>query len=232
MTQDSQLSKKLALLFPQFAPNLYDLASMLNADQIILQDVERWSRKSRVHRAQIRTPEGTQWINIPVRTEDRKKAIRQVHIDHSEDWITPLLRSIEYNYRNSIYFDFYEPEIRADFESAAEYDYLIDFVLYIQERLLGFMDIAIDYTLASELENYTSDPDELVQKLGADTLYQEHDSRHYQRQAQRKTELNIVHPTYHQHFDGFEPGCCILDVLFQFGPESFRITDELITKES
>ncbi|MGK7368847.1 MAG: WbqC family protein [Candidatus Halalkalibacterium sp. M3_1C_030] len=218
---------KLALLLPQFAPNLYDLAVMLQADRIVLQDVEQWSRKSRVHRAQIRTPEGTQWINIPIRTEDRKKAIKEVRIDHSEDWITPLLRSITYNYRNSIYFDFYEPEIKADFESAADYKYLMPFILHIQNRLLQFMELSIDYDFASQIESYTSDPDEFANNLGAKTLFQEHDSRHYQRQAEMKSDPDFEHPTYRQHFEGFEPWCCILDVLFQFGPESFKITDRI-----
>lgn len=218
---------KLALLFPQFAPNLYDLAAMLQADQIILDDTEQWSRKSRVHRAQIRTPEGTQWINIPIRTEDRKKPIYQVRINHSENWITPLLRSIEYNYRNSIYYDFYEPEIKADWESARKYEYLQPFILFIQRRLLRFMDLQIDFTLASRLDNYTSNPDTLAKQVGANTLYQEYESRHYQRQAEMKAEPAFTHPTYHQHFEGFEPGCCMLDVLFQLGPESFRITDKL-----
>lgn len=222
---------KLALLLPQFAPNLHDLALMLQADEIILQDVAQWSRKSRVHRAQIRTPEGTQWINIPILTEDRDKPIKDVRIDHSTDWITPLLRTIEYNYRNSIYYDFYEPEIKFDFKSAAEYKYLQPFILYIQKRLFRFMDIQINFTLASTLENYTTDPDQLAQQRGADILFQEYDSRHYQRQAKMKSELNFTHPTYHQHFDGFEPYCCILDVLFQFGPESFRITDKMLNIE-
>lgn len=218
---------KLALLFPQFAPNLYDLATMLRADRIILQDVERWSRKSRVHRAQIRTPEGTQWINIPVRTEDRKKAIRDVRMDHSEEWVSPLLRALEYNYRNSIYYDFYEPEIKADFQSAYDYTYLLDFVLFIQRRLFRFMDITVDYELAGELPEYTSNPDLLARRLDADVLFQEYDSRHYQRQAEHKTDVKFEHPRYHQHFDGFETGCSLLDVLFQLGPESFRITDQL-----
>ncbi|MGM0545782.1 MAG: WbqC family protein, partial [Bacteroidota bacterium] len=217
-------------LTPQFAPNLYDLAIMLQADRILLQDTERWSRKSRIHRAQIRTPEGTQWINIPICTEDRKKAIKDVRMDHSEDWVTPLLRTIEYNYRNSIYYDFYEPEIKADWESAYDYTYLQEFILYIQKRLFRFMDINIEYELASELPDYDSNPDALVRKLGADTLYQEHDSRHYLRQAEHKSKPYFEHPQYHQHFEGFEPWCCILDVLFQFGPESFRITDQLVQK--
>lgn len=219
---------KLALLTPQFAPNLYDLAVMLRADRIILQDIERWSRKSRTHRAKIRTPEGRQWINIPLRTEDRKKPIREVRMDHSGDWVTPLLRTLEYNYRNSIYYDFYEPEIKADFESAYDYTYLMKFVLYIQKRLFRFMDISIEYELASEVPNYESDPDLLAEILGADLLFQEYDSRHYQRQSERHhDEFPFTHPQYHQHFEGFEPWCSILDVLFQLGPESFRITDRL-----
>lgn len=222
---------KLALLLPQFAPNLYDLAAMLQADRVILQDVERWSRKSRIHRAQIRTPEGTQWINIPVRTEDRKKAVKDVRMDHSEDWVTPLLRTLEYNYRNSIYYDFYEPEIKADFESACDYTYLIKFVLYIQKRLFHFMNISVEYELASEVPEYSSNPDLLAERLGADMLFQEHDSRHYQHQAERyHHDPAFDHPQYHQHFEGFEPWCSLLDVLFQFGPESFRITDQLATK--
>ncbi|MDX1617785.1 MAG: WbqC family protein [Balneolaceae bacterium] len=215
----------LTLILPQFAPNLYDLAIMLQADRVLLLDLEQWSRKSRVHRAQIRTPGGTQWINIPVRTGDRKKPIREVRIDHDEEWITPLLRSLEYNYRNSIYYDFYEPEIRAEFEGAAEYEYLQPFVLHLQRRLLRFMELEIEWEPASGLDRYSSDPDELAEMLGADILYQEHESRHYLRQAEGKQEPDFEHPSYHQHFEGFEPWCCILDLLFQFGPESFRIVE-------
>ncbi len=217
----------LALLLPGFAPNLYDLAALLRADRVILQDVERWSRKSRVHRGKIRTAQGTQWINIPVRTADKKKAIREVRIDQERDWIDPLLRALRFNFRNSIYYDFYEPEIRADFQSGRDYTYLLPFIEYIRKRLFRFMEIEIEEEYASEIEEYTSDPDALARRIGADTLYQEHDGRHYQRQAEEFTAPDVKHPRYHQHFEGFEPGCCILDMLFQFGPECFRILDQL-----
>lgn len=222
----------LALLFPGFAPNLYDLAALLQADRIVLQDVEQWSRKSRVHRAKIRKPKGTQWINIPVRTEDKKKVINEVRIDHSVDWITPLLRSLHFNYKNSIYYDFYEPEIKADFESAEEYVYLLPFVLYIRKRLFRFMEIEIvDEEFASDLPQYEQNPDKLARNLGARQLFQEYDARHYQRQAESELRQESLenHPTYRQHFKGFEPECCILDVLFQYGPESFRVTDQLVS---
>ncbi len=221
---------RLAILQPVLIPNLHDLAITLHSDLIVLQDVEIWSRKGRVHRAKIRTPEGIQYINIPIQTEDRDKPIREVRIDHSETWIEPLLRSLEFNYRNSVYYDFYEPEIRADFESAEEYEYLLAFVLFLRERMFHFLELTEELpetVLSSDLEQYDPDPDQLATNLNADQYYQEPDARHYQRQGENRSELPFQHPEYRQHFEGFKPDCCILDLLFQYGPESFRILDKL-----
>lgn len=220
---------KLAILQPVLIPDLHDLALLLAADSVILQDSEIWSRKGRTHRAKIRTPDGTQYINVPVRTEDRKKPIRQVRIDHSEEWIPPLLNALQYNYSNSVYYDFYEPEIRADFESAVDFEMLLPFSLYLRKRLFRFLEIEpkAEIRFSSEMEMYDSDPDRLAKKLGADIYFQEHDARHYQRQGEQKSEPAFTHPIYRQHFEGFEPDCCLLDLLFQYGPESFRVVDEL-----
>ncbi len=219
----------LSILQPVLIPDLHDLAAILASHTVVLQDTERWSRKGRVHRAKIRTPDGTQYLNVPVRTEDRKKAIREVRIDHFQPWIPGLLRAIEFNYRNSVYYDFYEPEIRADFLSARDEEFLLPFVLNLRKRLFQFLEaeITADIILASSLPEYDPDPDRLTKKLNADIYYQEQNARHYQRQGKHKSELHFRHPVYRQHFDGFEPDCCLLDLLFQYGPESFRVTDEL-----
>lgn len=222
---------KLAVLQPTLIPNLHDLAILLNSDLAVLQDVETWSRKSRVHRAKIRTPEGTQYINSPVVTEDRDKPIGNVRIDHAEKWIEPLLRSLEFNYRNSVYYDFYEPEIRSDFESADEYEFLLDFNLYLRKQIFRFLEVdnLPEMILASKLDNYDSNPDQLAENLNADEYFQEPGARHYQRQGKNRNKILFKHPVYRQHFKGFEPDCCLLDLLFQYGPESFRVIDELRT---
>ena len=218
----------IALLQPTFCPNLYDMACILQSDNVILQDCEQWSRKGRVHRAKIRAPEGTQWINIPIKTEDRNKPINHVRIDQSRAWREPILKALKYNYRNSIYFDFYEPEITADFEKATTYTYLMPFSLFMRKRILRYLQITDSYTLSSDVSKYHSNPDVLAEQLGAEAIYLEHKSRHYMRQPihyHQHPEFN--HPTYRQHFPGFEPHCCLLDLLFQFGPESFKIMDQL-----
>lgn len=217
----------LALLQPVFIPDLQDIATMLATDLILLDDREQWSRKSRVHRAVIRAPEGTQYINIPIRTTDKKKPIKEIRIDHSDEWIVPMLKSLEFNYRNSVYFDFYEPEIRADIESGQNYEYLLPFALHIRSRIFRYLELDLDdkIELMSNRDFYDSDPDQMAENFGASQYYQEHDARHYQRQGKNRLELPFKHPKYRQHFEGFEPDCCVLDLLFQYGPESFRVLD-------
>lgn len=221
---------KLAILQPVLVPDLHDLATMLSADQIVYQDSEQWSRKGRTHRALIRTPEGTDYISIPVMTMDKKKSIHEVRIDHGRNWVDPMLRTLKFNYSNSVYYDFYEPEIRADIEMGYNFEYLLDFSLFLRKRLFQFLELEIpaDIQFSSGMKKYTSDPDELADRLEAEVYYQEHDARHYQRQGQKQSELPFKHPEYRQHFEGFEPYCCLYDLLFQYGPESFRIFDELV----
>lgn len=218
----------LAILQPVLIPDLHDIALMKAADKIVLQDSEQWSRKGRTHRALIRTPEGTQYMNIPVKTEDRKKTIRDVRIDHSENWTDPVLRALKFNYSNSVYFDFYEPEIRADVTTGEDFEFLMPFAFHIRQRLFKYLEIEIkaEIVVSSEMKDYSSDPDRLAENLKANIYYQEHDARHYQRQGENRSDLPFKHPGYRQHFEGFEPYCCLLDLLFQYGPESFRIVDK------
>ena len=221
---------KLAILQPVLIPDLHDLAIMFSVDQIVFQDSEQWSRKGRTHRAVIRSPEGTDYMSVPVMTADKKKQINQVRINHGREWITPLLRALKFNYSNSVYYDFYEPEIRADIETGHNFEYLLDFSLFLKKRLFQFLELEIpaEIHFSRGMEEYTSDPDKLADKLGADLYYQEHDARHYQRQGENRSKIDFTHPEYRQHFEGFEPYCCLYDLLFQYGPESFRIFDELV----
>lgn len=219
----------LGILQPSLVPDLHDLAIMFNSDTTLCQDSEQWSRKGRTHRALIRTPEGTDYISVPVLTSDKKKPINRVRIDHSTDWIPQILRTLEFNYRNSVYYDFYEPEIRADIEQGFQFGLLLDFSLFLRRRIFQYLEISphTDLIFTSTMSGYDSDPDVTAKKLGADQYFQEHDARHYQRQGENRSELSFEHPVYRQHFPGFEPYCCLYDLLFQYGPESFKILDKI-----
>lgn len=218
---------KITILTPQFAPNLYDLASMLKADRVILQDVEKWSRKGRTHRAEIRAETGTQWINLPVLGEDRKKAIKDVRLDHSQRWFEPFWNAVAHNYQNATYFDYFEDELQSDIKKITEFEFLLDYNLFFFKRMLQFLEIDIEFEFSSKIDGYSTHPDECAKNLGADVLYLEHQSKNYQRQSVDSVIALEKHPTYRQSYPGFEPSCSILDLLLNSGKESFKVIEEL-----
>jgi hypothetical protein len=217
----------LALLTPQFAPNLYDLASMLKAEQVIFTDVEKWSRKGRTHRAEIRNEEGTQWINLPILSEDRKKAIKDVRLDHDQQWFDSFWNAIHHNYRNATYFDHFEDELYHDIQQVYEFELLIDFNTYFFDQLCTYLEIDINYEWSSMVEGYSTFPDNTLSNLNADIIYLEHQSKNYQRQSEKAEIALKKHPKYTQAYPEFISGCSILDLLLNKGVESFRILEKL-----
>jgi hypothetical protein len=209
---------QLALIQPQFAPNLFDLASMMKADRVVFADTDRWSRKGRTHRALIRNEEGTQWINLPIRTEDKKKSIREVRIDQSEDWFEPFWNALWHNYQQSMYFDHLCDEVEALFLDNRDQVYLIDFNDAVFGGLLKMMELELGFDYASQ-----APPDPQTPTV----IYQEFDSRHYIKQRDDAATSLSVHPEYRQAWPGFVEGCSCLDLLFNYGPESYRVLDLL-----
>lgn len=200
---------------------------MIKADRVVWEDVEKWSRKGRTHRAKIRGQNGLQWINLPILTEDKEKAIKDVRIDHSEDWLTPFWNAIYHNYRTATYFDLYIDELRADLEEAKEFELLLDFDLFVFKRMMRYLELNITPELSSKLDNYNTYPDEFIKNTGAEILYLEHRSKNYQRQSKQAVPALNDHPTYRQALDGFIPGASVLDLLLNYGKESFKVLDKI-----
>ncbi|MCG8373351.1 MAG: WbqC family protein [Balneolales bacterium] len=204
----------VALIQPQFAPNLFDLASMLRADRVILLDTDIWSRKGRTHRAALQTRSGLQWVNIPIHTEDKKKPINQVQINHSEKlWFETFWNAIHHNYHHARYFDYFEDELLAELQAASNKEKLIEFTKHLLPKLLQYLEIEIEFEWMSELVDID---------INSELIFQEYQSKNYIRQ------LPSTHPAEIKDSGIRTMGeCSILHVLLTHGPESFKIIDLL-----
>jgi len=208
---------KLAILLPGFVPDIYWMMAAMQADHIIIDDLSPWSRKSRTHRYQVRTPQGVQWLNIPVNRVSGDPLYRAT-IDTDQNWADSHMRTLSMNYRNSLYFDFYEAEIEAVYQETGQKSNLLDVCLSATAFWFKLLYVEFNYKLASETDDWNPDPDLLSEKIGATSLYLEHNSRHFQRQPTKIPIETIPHPTYRQHFGGFFEGCGILDYIFSTEP--------------
>ena len=208
---------KLALLLPGLVPDLRWYLAVAHADRVVLNDMTPWSRKSRVHRYQIRTPQGVQWLNVPVR-KDSSRPLRDTHVDRSVPWVNDHLRTLQLNYRNSLFFDFLEAEVESAFAQVDQCERLTDACMLTSTLWARLLEMDPVFHLASQLPEWNADPDVLAHNLGAEALILEHYSRHYQRQPVAVPIIEMPHPEYRQHFGGFYPECGILDYLFSKGP--------------
>jgi len=218
---------------PSVFPDLLHLAVLLHGDQSFYLIDEPFSRKSLAHRALIRNPAGTQWLTLPIRTEDRKKPLKDVRLDQSQPWNKHIMKVLMTSYGNSVYFDFYEPEIRADLEQAAGFKHLWDVIQFLNLRLFRYLElgnILSDKVMAVDTKTFNQTI-KVQQKTQPVQLWIEPRGRYYRKLGNvgsaSVSEPAFSLPVYHQHFTGFEPGCCLLDILFQYGPLTFQIFDQI-----
>lgn len=215
---------------PTAFPDLDWLYRWMHSDVMVLHTGAVFNRKSSVHRGKIRQPIGTQWIYMPVHPEDRRLPLHACRTDQTTDWVTPLLRSLEFNYRNSPYFDHYEPEIHDDFHQAAAMPSWLDAVNHLNNRLWQYLELPSLPPIHTVQDN---DISQFISGYHHSTIriIPEHNSKNYLDTCGLNIHISTVNISdftrYDQHFGGFEAGCCLYDVLFQTGPDFWRIYDIL-----
>ena len=70
-------------------------------------------------------------------------------------------------------------------------------------------------------------PKIVMDQLGASTIFMEENGAQFQWQTGLQTKSLETYPVYKQHFGGFYSPCSVLDVLFEVGPEWYRIYDAI-----
>lgn len=231
------------LFTPTFAPTLHDLAIMLYANQtslarILLADTLVFSRKSRVHRAQIRTNNGTIWIQIPIHPEDRKSKLSDTRIDPDKSWVKLMMQTLETAYGGSPYYEEYIPWF-GDILEESPGTLFLPIALRFRHRIFEFLHLpelknAEVYWSALPKKEATQKGvvHQGVDQLEFHPLYQEPDSKNYMPQIAQYPTFPFQHPKYSQHFGGFVPGLSLLDLLFEVGPESWKVIDSIRSSEA
>ena len=96
--------KKVAILQSNYIPwkGYFDLIAAV--DEFILYDDMQYTRRDWRNRNQIKTPQGLQWLTVPVKVKGKyNQKIRETEIDGS-DWAQSHWKSIAQNYRRAPHF--------------------------------------------------------------------------------------------------------------------------------
>jgi hypothetical protein len=224
--------KKVAIVQSNYIPwkGYFDMIAAV--DEFILYDDMQYTRRDWRNRNQIKTPQGTQWLTIPVQVKGKyHQTIRETEIDGSE-WASAHWKTLAQNYRKAPHFTEVASWLEPLYLAAAAETHLSPLNRRFIEAICAYLDIRTvisnsrDYTLAdgkterlanicaqAQGEAYISGPaardyidESLFMDRGIDLVWFEYSG----------------YPEYPQLWGDFIHGVSILDLLFNCGKDAHR----------
>ncbi|EUC14708.1 WbqC family protein [Paraburkholderia hospita] len=222
------MPKKVAIVQSNYLPwkGYFDLIAAV--DEFILYDDMQYTRRDWRNRNKIKTPQGTQWLTVPVLVKGKyHQSIRDTEIDGAA-WAEDHWKTLTQNYRRAPYFDDiamrFEPILRAGNTHISELNrQLIEAVcdyLCIKTRISW----SWAYTLKDGKSERLAD---LCAQAGGTEYVSGPSARDYIEPSvfeERKIRLSWFdyedYPEYPQLWGSFTHGVTILDLLFNCGPDA------------
>ena len=219
--------KKVAVLQSSYIPwkGYFDIIN--SVDEFILYDDAQYTRRDWRNRNKIITPQGVQWLTIPVLQYDFKQKIKDTRVVDAH-WQAKHWRSIQQNYKKAPYFKLYA-EVLSNLYTEVSYEKLSEInyaFIKIISNLLGCktrFSWSMDYPLAEEKSARLL---KLVQDVGGTTYVSGPTAKSYLNEplfAAANIAVQWIdydnYPPYPQLGNqSFEHNVSILDLLFNEGP--------------
>lgn len=222
--------KRVAIVQSNYIPwkGYFDLIAAV--DEFILFDDVQFTRRDWRNRNLIKTPQGLQWLTVPVQSKgQREQLIRDVRLQPGE-WAATHWKTLVSNYRRAPWFDriaaLLQPLYgqRHDTLSALNRAFITAICRYlgIGTRLTSSSDYRV-------VEGKTLRLAELCRQAGGDVYVSGPSARAYLDEAVlKRMDIRLEwfdysgYPEYPQLWGAFEHGVSVLDLMFNCGTESPR----------
>ena len=223
---------------PAYLPWLGYFEKIQKADVFIYLDTVQFEKNSFINRNKIKTPQGGQWLTIPVKVKGHTNGtLIDTEVDDGQPWRSKHLKSIEMNYRKAPYFTECFPKIERlpwiPTNNLAE--------LCWQQLNFWLTEFQIDTQIirSSELDIRSKKSDlvlDLCKHFAAEHYLSGALGRDYLNEndfavAGIKVEYQeFIHPVYPQRWGGFEPYMGIVDYWMNCGSGTLAFTKERTDK--
>ena len=222
--------KKVAILQSNYIPwkGYFDMIAAV--DEFVLYDDMQYTRRDWRNRNQIKTPQGVQWLTVPVQVKGKyDQKIKATVIDGS-DWAVAHWKALAQNYRRAPYFD----EVVAWLEPLyiESYTHISQLNRRFIEAICHFLGIKTvisnswDYTLLDGKIERLAD---LCKQAGGTEYISGPSAKDYL-EERIFADMGITltwfdytgYPEYTQLWGEFTHGVTILDLLFNCGKDTHR----------
>jgi len=220
----------VSILQPGYIPWLGFFEQMDYADIFVVYDDVQYDKNGWRNRNRIKTPQGIQWLTIPVLTSSRMgQLVNEVEVDNRTNWRSKHIKAIELNYKKAPFFNDYFPFFEDVF--SREWTKLIHCDMFIIYKIREILGINKPLFYSSELLSKGKNTDRLIsmcKELNADEFYEGSSGRNYiddkifEDNGIKITYQDYQHPVYPQLYGDFIPYLSVIDLIFNCGKESLK----------
>lgn len=224
---------RVAILQSNYIPwkGYFDL--LASADVFVIYDEVQYTKNDWRNRNVIKTPQGNQWLTIPVKQNQLDQRIDETEVSFNK-WAKKHWKTIQANYARAPHFKDFAETVENAYSRAGELTLLSD----INRLFIGVICEALEIDtkiLRSEDLNLEGDKNErlvdAVQKCGGTTYISGPAAKSYLDEglfAKAGIEVEWFdysgYPEYPQLHGEFSHGVSILDMLFNLGAETPKYT--------
>lgn len=222
--------KKVAILQSNYIPwkGYFDLIS--SVDEFVVYDDMQYTRRDWRNRNKIKTPQGTQWLTVPVLVKGKyHQKICDTHIDGT-DWAGLHWRALEQNYRRAPCFQEVASWLQPLYERAAGAKTISDLNLLFMRACCEFLGISTSISKSSDYslkEGKVERLADLCRQCNATTYLSGPSAKDYIDEEVFHAEgIEVAwfdysgYPEYPQPWGEFVHQVSILDVLFNCGQDA------------
>lgn len=193
------------LLASAYLPPAGYMASVVMADQVLIEACETYRKQTIRNHCVIYGPGGAQKLVIPVvRVDGNRTTTKDIRISGHQPWQKIHWRSIETAYNSSPFFLYYRDLFAPFYEK--QWRYLLDLNNELLAALLGILKIERQVTMTEAFEKFPKNAGDLRNAAYNDPSVPWSRSEKY-------TQV-------FEYRHGFIPALSIIDLLFNTGPET------------
>jgi len=216
----------VAIHQPQYLPWIPYCDKADACDIFVYLDNVQFMRRGVQNRNQIKTPNGAQWLTVPV-SAGRESLIKDVRIVRDQNWQKDHVLTIEHNYARAAGYKRFKDDLKMIIEQ--RWELLAELNIAVTEWMFAQLGVACQRVRASELD-VSGAKDDLIlaicKAVGADVYLSGQGAKAYQNEAKfRENGVELRYQAYYnqpyrQCFTGFVPDLSALDLILNMGEEA------------
>ena len=218
----------VVILQPSYLPWRGYFHLIQQADVFVFYDDVQYDEHGWRNRNQIKTPQGVQWLSVPVYTHGvhtNAVQIKDIVIQKNKSWRSKHWRTLEQNYRRAPHFEQFAPMVAAFYQD--DYEHLADLTIATTTLLAQTLGLTkTRFLRSSQLPSEGTKTDRLIsilQHLSATRYISGPSGANYiepEKFTAAGIELEYMkyeYPEYPQLYGPFADKLSVIDLLFNLG---------------